>query len=93
MNSTWSELLKLDKEWSAAIVKNDADAVEPFMSDDWVSVGTFIKGDDRVFQLTHQGWERRHEFLRRLPRFSASAILARRAFEAIQSSVSLRVAS
>ena len=28
------------------------------------SVGTFIKGDDCVFQLTHQGWERRHEFQR-----------------------------
>jgi hypothetical protein len=39
-----------------------------------VSVGTFAKGDDCVFQLTHQGWERRHEFQRRLPRFSASAI-------------------
>jgi hypothetical protein len=39
-----------------------------------VSVGTFTKGDDCVFQLTHQGWERRHESLRRLPRFSASAI-------------------
>ena len=38
------------------------------------SVGTFIKGDDCVFQLTHQGWERRHEFQRPLPRFSASAI-------------------
>ena len=23
-----------------------------------VSVGAFIKGDDCVFQLTHQGWER-----------------------------------
>jgi hypothetical protein len=40
-----------------------------------VSVGTFIKGDDCVFQLTHQGWERRHEFQRPLPRFSASAIV------------------
>ena len=39
-----------------------------------VSVGTFAKGDDCVFQLTHQGWEHRHEFQRRLPRFSASAI-------------------
>ncbi len=35
------------------------------------SVGTFTKGDDCVFQLTHQGWERRHEFQRRLPRFSS----------------------
>jgi hypothetical protein len=39
-----------------------------------VSVGTFIKGDDCVFQLTHQGWERRHDFQRLLPRLSASAI-------------------
>jgi hypothetical protein len=39
-----------------------------------VSVGTFIKGDDCVFQLTHQGWERRNEFQRAFPRFSASAI-------------------
>ena len=38
------------------------------------SVGTFTKGDDCVFQLTHQGWERRHEFQRPLPRFSISAI-------------------
>jgi hypothetical protein len=38
------------------------------------SVGTFIKGDDCVFQLTHQGRQRGHEFLRRLPRFFASAI-------------------
>ena len=38
------------------------------------SVGTFTKGDDCVFQLTHQGWERRHEFHGRVPRFSASAI-------------------
>jgi len=39
-----------------------------------VSVGTFIMGDDCVFQLTHQGWERRHEFQRPLQRFSVSAI-------------------
>ena len=38
------------------------------------SVGTFIKGDDCVFQLTQQGWECRHEFQRLLLRFSASAI-------------------
>jgi hypothetical protein len=47
-----------------------------------VSVGTFAKGDDCVFQLTHQGWERRHEFQRLLPRFSASAI-ARSLFLAV----------
>ena len=39
-----------------------------------VSVGTFIKGDDCVFQFTLQGWERRHEWLRPWPFFSASAI-------------------
>jgi hypothetical protein len=39
-----------------------------------VSVGTFIKGNDCVFQFTSQGWERRHEWLRPWPRFSASAI-------------------
>lgn len=39
-----------------------------------VSVGTFARGDDCVFQITYRGWERRHEFLRPLPRFSASAI-------------------
>jgi hypothetical protein len=44
-----------------------------------VSVGTFIKGDDCVFQFTHQGWERRHAFERPLPRFSASAIARREA--------------
>jgi hypothetical protein len=38
------------------------------------SVGTFIKGDDCVFQLTHQGSERSHKLLRPSPRFSASAI-------------------
>ncbi len=39
-----------------------------------VSVGTFTKGDDCVFRFTCQGWERRHEFQRPLPRRSASAI-------------------
>jgi len=39
-----------------------------------VSVGTFSKGDDCVFQLTHQGWEHRLEIQRPLRRFSASAI-------------------
>jgi hypothetical protein len=37
-------------------------------------VGTFIKGDDCVFQFTYRGWERRHEFQRPLPRLSISAI-------------------
>lgn len=39
-----------------------------------VSVGTFTKGDDCVFQFTRQGWERRHEFQRPFSRLSASAI-------------------
>jgi hypothetical protein len=38
------------------------------------SVGTFTKGDDCVFQLTRQGWERREEFQRPLRRLSASAV-------------------
>jgi hypothetical protein len=38
------------------------------------SVGTFTEGDDCVFQLTRQGWERRDEFQRPLLRNSASAI-------------------
>jgi hypothetical protein len=38
------------------------------------SVGTFTKGDDCVFQLTRQGWERREEFQRPVRRLSASAI-------------------
>jgi ketosteroid isomerase-like protein len=33
------ELQSLDKEWSAAIVKNDVDAIGRFMSDDWVIIG------------------------------------------------------
>ena len=39
MNATWSELQKLDKEWSAAIMKNDAHAIGHFISDDWVIIG------------------------------------------------------
>jgi hypothetical protein len=39
MNEAWSELQKLDKEWSSAIVKNDAHAIGQFMSDDWVIIG------------------------------------------------------
>jgi hypothetical protein len=34
-----NELEILDQEWAAAIVKNDADAIGRFMSDDWVIVG------------------------------------------------------
>jgi len=39
-----------------------------------MSVGTFTKGDDCIFRFNRQGWERRHEFQRPLPRLSASAI-------------------
>lgn len=39
VNQIRSELQKLDKEWSSAIAKNDADAIGRFMSDDWVIVG------------------------------------------------------
>jgi ketosteroid isomerase-like protein len=33
------ELEKLDNDWSAAITKNDADAIGRFVSDDWVIIG------------------------------------------------------
>jgi ketosteroid isomerase-like protein len=33
------ELQNLDKEWCAAIVKNDAEAIGRFMLDDWVIIG------------------------------------------------------
>ena len=39
MNEALSELQKLDKEWSAAIVTNDVHAIGQFMSDDWVIIG------------------------------------------------------
>ena len=38
-DSVRKELQKLDKEWSSAIVKNDAEAIGRFMSDDWVIIG------------------------------------------------------
>jgi ketosteroid isomerase-like protein len=38
-NSERAELLSLDNEWSAAIVRNDADAIGQFTSDDWVIIG------------------------------------------------------
>jgi hypothetical protein len=39
-----------------------------------IPVSTFIAGPDALFRFTWQGWERRQEFQRPLPRFSASAI-------------------
>jgi len=33
------KLRLLEKDWSAAIVRNDADAIGRFMSEDWVIVG------------------------------------------------------
>jgi len=39
MDKIRNELEVLDQEWAAAIVKNDADAIGRFMSDDWVIVG------------------------------------------------------
>jgi ketosteroid isomerase-like protein len=39
MSDTKAELLELDKEWMAAIVANDAPAIERFISDDWVIIG------------------------------------------------------
>ena len=32
------ELLKLEKEFARAIVKNDAEAIEQFLADDWVII-------------------------------------------------------
>jgi ketosteroid isomerase-like protein len=37
--SARKELQNLDKEWSSAIVKNEAEAICRFMSDDWVIIG------------------------------------------------------
>lgn len=34
-----NEFEKLGREWSAAIVSNDADAIGRFMADDWLIVG------------------------------------------------------
>lgn len=34
-----NEFEKLGREWSEAIVSNDADAIDRFMADDWVIVG------------------------------------------------------
>jgi ketosteroid isomerase-like protein len=33
------ELLDLDKEWSSAIARNDSEAIERFMAEDWVIIG------------------------------------------------------
>lgn len=33
------ELEKLDKEWTAAILRNDAEAISRFISEDWVIIG------------------------------------------------------
>ncbi len=34
------ELLQFGKEWDEAIVNNDVNEIEKFMSDDWVIIGT-----------------------------------------------------
>jgi ketosteroid isomerase-like protein len=60
-----SELQNLDKEWSAAIVKNDADAIGRFMSEDWVIIGpegnvidrARFLGVIRSGDLTHESME------------------------------------
>jgi uncharacterized protein (TIGR02246 family) len=36
---TTEEILRLEKDWSAAIKANDADAIARFMSDDWTIIG------------------------------------------------------
>jgi ketosteroid isomerase-like protein len=38
-DSVRKELQSLDKEWSSAIVKNDAEAIGRFMADDWIIIG------------------------------------------------------
>jgi hypothetical protein len=39
VGQTRTELRNIETEWSAAIVKNDAEAIGRFMSDDWIIIG------------------------------------------------------
>ena len=64
-DSVRDELQRLDNEWSAAIVRNDADAIGRFMSDDWVIIGPEGNVIDRARflgviqsgELTHESME------------------------------------
>ena len=40
-----------------------------------VPVSTFIGGPESLFRFTQEGWDRREEFQRPVPRFSASAMI------------------
>ena len=64
-NKTQEELLKLEKEFSQAIVKNDVEAIGRFLADDWIIVdpdgGTIDKssflGVIKSGALTHEMME------------------------------------
>jgi len=58
-NNVQEKLLKLEKEFTQAILKNDAEAIGQFLADDWIIIGGII--DKSRFQdvirsggLTHQ---------------------------------------
>lgn len=59
------ELQKLDKEWTQAMVKNDADAIGRFVSEDWVIIGpegnviekVRFLGVIKAGDLTHESME------------------------------------
>jgi ketosteroid isomerase-like protein len=59
------ELQKLEKDWNQAIIKNDADAIGRFVSDDWVIIdpeGNVIEkmrflGVIKAGDLTHESME------------------------------------
>jgi hypothetical protein len=42
------EVLKVEKEFSQAIVKNDAEAVGRFLADDWIIIGGRLAGKRSV---------------------------------------------
>ena len=51
-----NELERLSKEWSLAIVSNDAPSIGRFMADDWVIVGeTGITQKDHFLALVESG--------------------------------------
>jgi ketosteroid isomerase-like protein len=39
-NAMYEEVLRLEKQFSHAIVKNDAEAVARFLADDWIIIVT-----------------------------------------------------
>jgi len=48
MNSTATELMKIEKDWSDAFESNDPAAIERFIADDWSIVGPNGKVTDRA---------------------------------------------